>query len=225
MKDRITLLSIVFFRNVSRTSGGFAIAAGLEQVIEYIQDLHFDPEDIEYLRGRKHVRRGISGLSGATSSFTGDIYAVPEGTPVFPKEPILTVRAPAIEAQLIETYLLLTINHQSLIATKANRIVRAAEGRTVLEFGSRRAQGADGAIAGRPGGLHRRLRGHGLHHLRPALRRARRRHHGPCLGADVRHASTRPSRPTAKFIPHNATLLVDTYNTLKSRRPQRHPGL
>ena len=78
--------------------------------------------------------------------FTGDIWAVPEGTPVFPKEPIITVRAPAIQAQLIETYILLCINHQSLIATKANRVVRAAQGRTVLEFGSRRAQGADAAI-------------------------------------------------------------------------------
>src|SRR5699024_7946225 len=118
--------------------GGFAIAAGLEQVVDYIQNLHFAEEDIAYLRGRgifceefleylRHFR------------FSGDIYAVPEGTPIFPREPIMTVRAPAIEAQLIETYLLLAINHQSLIATKANRVVRAAQGRTVLEFGSRRA--------------------------------------------------------------------------------------
>ena len=108
-------------------NGGFAIAAGLEQVIDYIEDLHFSEEDIAYLRGRnlfdeefldylRHFR------------FTGDIYAVPEGTPVFPKEPLMTVRAPAIQAQLIETFLLLTLNHQSLIATKANRVVRAAEG-------------------------------------------------------------------------------------------------
>ena len=123
----------VFFRNVP-DGGGFAIAAGLEQVVDYIQNLHFAEEDIAYLRGRgifceefldylRHFR------------FTGDIYAVPEGTPIFPREPIMTVRAPAIEAQLIETYLLLAINHQSLIATKANRVVRAAQGRTVLEIG------------------------------------------------------------------------------------------
>ncbi|MFR0769772.1 MAG: hypothetical protein ACLSHO_09515 [Dysosmobacter sp.] len=87
----------------------------------------------------------------------------------------------------METFLLLTINHQSLIATKANRIVRAARGRTVLEFGSRRAQGTDAAISGARACLYRRLRRHSLHHLRPALRRSRRRHHGPCLGADVRH--------------------------------------
>ena len=110
-------------------NGGFAIAAGLEQVIDYIKNLHFD-------------RGGSLPISGAaacfseafldylrTFRFTGDIYAVPEGTPVFPHEPILTVRAPAIEAQLVETFLLLALNHQSLIATKANRVVRAAQGR------------------------------------------------------------------------------------------------
>ena len=130
-----------------RTRAATAIAAGLEQVIEYIQDLHFDQEDIAYLRGREHVRRGISGLSAPTLSFTGDIWAVPEGTPVFPEEPILTVRAPAIQAQLVETFMLLTINHQSLIATKSNRIVRAAEGRT----------GAGVRLPPGPGGRRRHL--------------------------------------------------------------------
>ena len=130
-KDRITYFD-VFFRNVP-DNGGFAIAAGLEQVIDYIEDLHFSEEDIAYLRGRnlfdeefldylRHFR------------FTGDIYAVPEGTPVFPKEPLMTVRAPAIQAQLIETFLLPTLNHQRLIATKANRVVRAAEGRTAVSY-------------------------------------------------------------------------------------------
>ena len=118
--------------------------------------------------------------------FTGDIWAVPEGTPIFPREPVVTVRAPAIQAQLIETFTLLTINHQSLIATKANRIVRAAQGRTVLEFGSRRAQGTDGAISGARAAYIGGCSGHRLHHLRPAVRRARRRHHGPLLGPDVR---------------------------------------
>ena len=136
----------VFFRNVP-DGGGFAIAAGLEQVVEYIQQLHFDDEDIEFLRGK-----GIFDEQFLTYlrnfHFSGDIYAVPEGTPVFPGEPILTVRAPAIEAQLVETYVLLALNHQTMIATKACRIVRAAQGRAVLEFGSRRAQGADAAIIG-----------------------------------------------------------------------------
>ena len=144
-KDRICYFD-VFFRQCP-DGGGFAIAAGLEQIVRYIRDLHFDPEDIEYLRGRNlFCEEFLQYL--ANFRFTGDIWAVPEGTPIFPKEPIITVRAPAIEAQLIETFLLLSINHQSLIATKANRVVRAAEGRTVLEFGSRRAQGADAAILG-----------------------------------------------------------------------------
>ena len=137
----------VFFRNVP-DGGGFAIAAGLEQIVEYIQQLHFSDDDIAYLRGKGIFDEGFLTYL-KNFKFHGDIYAVPEGTPVFPGEPLLTVRAPAIEAQLIETYLLLEINHQSLIATKANRIVRAAQGRAVLEFGSRRAQGADGAVIGK----------------------------------------------------------------------------
>ena len=136
----------VFFRNVP-DGGGFAIAAGLEQVVEYIRDLHFSEDDLAYLRGRGIFDEGFLHYL-ENFHFTGDIYAVPEGTPVFPREPILTVRAPAIEAQLVETYILLALNHQSLIATKANRVVRAAEGRRVLEFGSRRAQGAQAAILG-----------------------------------------------------------------------------
>ena len=144
-KDRITYFDL-FFRRCP-DGGGFAIAAGLEQIIDYIQDLHFSAEDIEYLRGRNLFSDEFLAYL-ADFRFTGDIWAVPEGTPIFPHEPIITVRAPAIEAQLIETFLLLCINHQSLIATKANRVVRAAQGRTVLEFGSRRAQGADAAILG-----------------------------------------------------------------------------
>ena len=118
-KDKITYFD-VFFRRVP-DQGGFAIAAGLEQLIDYIENLHFTQEDIAYLRGRNlFCEEFLEYL--ANFRFTGDIYAVPEGTPVFPKEPLVVVRAPAIEAQLIETFTLLTINHQSLIATKANRI-------------------------------------------------------------------------------------------------------
>ena len=145
LKDRITYLD-VFFRNVP-DGGGFAIAAGLEQLVEYINDLHFSEEDIEFLRSKGMFSEEFLAYL-RDFHFTGDIYAMPEGTPVFPQEPIVTVRAPAIEAQLIETFTLLSVNHQSLIATKANRIVRAAKGRTVLEFGSRRAQGAQGAVNG-----------------------------------------------------------------------------
>ena len=145
MQDRITYFDI-FFRSVP-DNGGFAIAAGLEQVVEYIQNLHFDDEDIEYLRGRKMFSEQFLEYL-RNFKFEGDIWAVPEGTPVFPREPLMIVRAPAIQAQLIETYVLLEINHQSLIATKANRVCRAAEGRVVLEFGSRRAQGIDGAVTG-----------------------------------------------------------------------------
>jgi nicotinate phosphoribosyltransferase len=145
LKDRITYFDLSF-RTVP-DSGGFAIAAGLEQVIDYIQNLHFSESDIDYLRSRKMFSEDFLDYL-KNFRFTGDIFAVPEGTPVFPREPLLIVRAPAIEAQLLETFLLLTINHQSLIATKANRIVRAAQGRAVMEFGSRRAQGADGAIYG-----------------------------------------------------------------------------
>ena len=141
--DRITYFDL-FFRRCP-DGGGFAIAAGLEQIVQYIQKLHFDTEDIAYLRKRKCFSEDFLNYL-ANFKFTGDIWAVPEGTPIFPREPIITVRAPAIQAQLVETYLLLCVNHQSLIATKANRVVRAAEGRTVLEFGSRRAQGADAAI-------------------------------------------------------------------------------
>ena len=214
-KDRITYFD-VFFRDVP-DKGGFAICAGLSQLIEYIQDLHFDKEDIDYLRGRNlFCEEFLNYLRDFR--FTGDIWAIPEGTPIFPKEPVVTVRAPAIQAQLIETFTLLAINHQSLIATKANRIVRAAQGRTVLEFGSRRAQGTDGAITG-----------------------ARAAYIGGCAGTactisdqlyrvpaggTMAHAWVQmfdtqyeAFKTYCRLYPHNATLLVDTYNTLKSGIP------
>ena len=144
-KDKIAYFDI-FFRDIP-DNGGFAIAAGLEQIVRYIEDLHFDNEDIEYLRRQKIFdEKFLEYLRNFR--FTGDIYAIPEGTPIFPREPILTVRAPVIEAQFVETYLLTVCNHQSLIATKANRIVRAADGRAISEFGARRAQGPDAAMLG-----------------------------------------------------------------------------
>lgn len=136
----------VYFRKIPENAG-YAIMAGLEQVIEYIKGLKFDSEDINYLRELNIFSESFLEYL-KNFKFTGNIYSFEEGTPIFPNEPIMTVKAKVIEAQLIETMILLTINHQSLIATKASRICKAAKGRTVLEFGARRAQGYDGAIYG-----------------------------------------------------------------------------
>ena len=214
-KDRICYFD-VFFRQCP-DGGGFAIAAGLEQIVQYIQDLHFDAEDIEYLRGRKLFSEGFLEYL-ANFRFTGDIWAVPEGTPIFPKEPIMTIRAPAIEAQLIETFILLSINHQSLIATKANRIVRAAAGRTVLEFGSRRAQGADAAILG--------ARAAYIGGCNGTACTISDQMFGVFAGGTMAHAWVQmfdneldAFKSYCQMYPNNATLLVDTYNTLKSGVP------
>lgn len=215
MADRITYFDI-FFREIP-DGGGFAIAAGLEQIIDYVKNLHFTEDDIEYLRDRDCFdERFLEMLRNYR--FTGDIWAVPEGTPIFPSEPVITVRAPAYQAQFIETYLLLVFNHQSLVATKANRIVRAAEGRPVSEFGSRRAQGASAAILG-----------------------ARAAYIGGCSSTACAIADERFGIPAVgtmahswvqmfdseyeafdsycKLYPNAATLLVDTYNVLKSGVP------
>ena len=213
--DKICYFDLFYRKNPD--NGGFAIACGLDQVIDYINDLTFTEDDIAYLRSKgcfneefleylRHFR------------FTGDIYAVPEGTVVFPGEPILTVRAPAIEAQFLETFLLLTLNHQTLIATKASRIVRAAEGRAVSEFGSRRAQGPSAAILG-----------------------ARAAYIAGCAGTACAIADERYGTPATgtmahswvlmfdseyeafdtycKLYPNASTLLVDTYSVLGSGVP------
>lgn len=206
----------MFFRRVP-DGGGYAVAAGLQQVVEYINSLRFSDEDIEFLRGKgifdEDFLRYLRNFR-----FTGDIWAVPEGTPVFPNEPLLTVRAPAIQAQLIETMVLLLINHQSLIATKASRIVRAADGRAISEFGSRRAHGTSGALLG-----------------------ARAAYIGGCVGTACVMADELYKVPATgtmahswvqmfdteleafeeycRVYPHSATLLVDTYNVLKSGVP------
>ena len=213
--DRITYFDL-FFRRCP-DGGGFAIAAGLEQVVQYIQDLHFGPEDIAYLRSRNMFTEDFLEYL-ANFKFTGDIWAVPEGTPVFPREPIITVRAPAIQAQLVETFLLLCVNHQSLIATKANRVVRAAEGRTVLEFGSRRAQGADAAMLGA-----RAAYIGGCHGTACTISDQL---FGVKAGGTMAHAWVQmfdseyeAFKAYAQLYPNNATLLVDTYNTLKSGVP------
>ena len=215
MKDRITYFDI-FFRRVP-DGGGFAIAAGLEQLMEYIEDLHFDEEDIEYLRGKGLFEEDFLQYL-REFRVTGDIWAVPEGTPVFPNEPLVTVRAPASQAQLIETYALLCINHQSLIATKAARVVRAADGRKVLEFGSRRAQGVDGAVIGA-----RAAYIGGVHGTACALSDQL---YGVPASGTMAHSWVQmfdtqyeAFKTYCEVYPENVVLLVDTYNTLKSGVP------
>ena len=215
MQNRITHFDI-FFRSVP-DGGGFAIAAGLEQAIRYSQQLHFDEDDIAYLRGRKMFSEGFL-ESLRNYKFTGDIWAVPEGTPIFPNEPIMTVRAPAIEAQIIETFLLLTLNHQSLIATKANRVTRAAQGRTVLEFGSRRAQGSDAAVLGARAAYIGGCKGTACT-LTDEL-------YGVPAGGTMAHSWVQmfdseyeAFKAYCEIYPDNPTLLVDTYNVLKSGVP------
>ena len=206
----------VFYRRVP-DKGGFAIAAGLAQVIDYIQNLHFDDEDIEYLRSLNcFCEEFLEYLKNF--KFTGDLWAVPEGTPVFPNEPIMTVRAPAIQAQFIETFLLLTINHQCLIATKSNRIVRAAEGRPIAEFGSRRAHGPDGALLG--------ARASYIAGCSATACTMASQHFGAPATGTMAHSWVQmfPDEYTAfktycELYPNNATLLVDTYNVLKSGVP------
>ncbi len=206
----------VFFRKLP-DNGGFAIAAGLEQVIEYIKDLHFDAEDLDYLRSKGIFDEAFLDYL-KNFKFSGDIYAVPEGTPVFPYEPVLTVKAPAIQAQLIETFVLLCLNHQSLIATKANRIVRAAQGRAVVEFGSRRAQGASGAVYGARAAFIGGCKGTACT-LTDEL-------FGVPASGTMAHSwiqmfdsEYEAFKAFVELYPDNPTLLVDTYNTLKSGIP------
>lgn len=215
MQDMITYFD-VFYRDVP-DKGGFAIAAGLEQIIDYVQNLHFDREDIEYLRSRGLFDEGFLDYL-SNFRFTGDIWAVPEGTPIFPREPVITVRAPAIQAQLLETYILLEINHQSLIATKANRICRAAGGRAVLEFGSRRAQGIAGAVTGARAAFIGGCAG-------TACTVSDQIYGVPAAGT-MAHSWVQmfPSEYDAflsycRTYPNAATLLVDTYDTLRSGVP------
>lgn len=215
MKEDIAYFDM-FFRKVP-DGGGYAIMAGVEQVIDYLRNLHFTEEDIRFLQSKGiFCDEFLAYLR--TFEFSCDIWAVPEGTPIFPHEPILTVRGPVIQAQFIETMILLIVNHQSLIATKANRIVRAAQGRAVMEFGTRRAHGTAAAVYG-----------------------ARAAYIGGCAGtacaiADRDYGITALGTmahswvqmfPTeydafkkyAEIYPDNCTLLVDTYNVLKSGVP------
>ena len=143
--ERMVVFDVFYRKNPD--GGGFSIFAGLKQIVEYIENLHFTAEDVEYLRGLKLFEEEFLQYLGQFT-FRGDIYALPEGTVMYPGEPVLTVVAPVIDAQIIETAILLEINHQSLIATKTRRICRAAKGRIVSDFGARRAHNVDAAVYG-----------------------------------------------------------------------------
>ena len=214
-KGDTTVQFDMFFRNIP-DNGGFAIMAGVEQLVEYLENLSFSDEDIEYLRGRGFCEKFLDYLKNF--EFKCDIYSVPEGTPIFPREPIVTVKGPAIQAQFIETMVLLAINHQSLIATKTNRIVRAAQGRPIMEFGSRRAQGFDGAVYGARAAYIAGCAG-------TACTIVDREFGVPALGTmahswvQLFDSELDAFCAYAKAYPHDCTLLVDTYNVLKSGIP------
>lgn len=213
-KDTIAYFDM-FFRTIP-DGGGYVIMAGVEQLVDYFRNLSFSKEDIDYLRGKGFSEDFLDYL--ANFRFACDVWTVPEGTPIFPGEPIVKVKGPVIQAQFVETMVLLTINHQSLIATKANRVVRAAQGRAVMEFGSRRAQGFDGAIYG-----------------------ARAAYIGGCAGTACTISDEMFGTPAlgtmahswvqlfdseydafkayAEEYPDACTLLVDTYNVLHSGVP------
>lgn len=214
MKNKIAYFDM-FFRKVP-DNGGFAIMAGLRQLIDYLKNLKFTQKDLELFAKKGFNEDFINYLRNF--KFSCDVWAIPEGTPIFPGEPIITVRGPVIEAQLIETMVLLTINHQSLIATKANRLKRAAGDRTIMEFGSRRAQGYDAAIYGARaayiGGCDATActideRDFGI----PAV--GTMAHSWIQLFGDELEAFC----AYARQYPDNCTLLVDTYNVLKTGIP------
>ncbi|MDR2089189.1 MAG: nicotinate phosphoribosyltransferase [Clostridiales Family XIII bacterium] len=207
----------LFFRNIP-DGGGFAIAAGLEQVIEYLENLKFTEDDLAFLRQKGFFGEGFLQYL-RDFEFKCDVWAIPEGTPVFPGEPLLTVRGPMVQAQFIETMLLLLVNHQSLIATKANRIVRAAAGRAVMEFGTRRAHGASAAVFGARAAFIGGCAG-------TACAITERNHPGiPAMGT-MAHSWVQlfddeyeAFRRYAELYPDNCVLLVDTYNVLRSGMP------
>ena len=215
MKDKIVYFD-VFYRD-NPDNGGYAIAAGLEQVIEYVKALHFDEEDIAYLRGKGCFSEEFLAFL-RDFRFTGDIWAIPEGTVVFPGEPLMIVRGKAIEAQFIETYVLMMINHQSLIATKAARLTRAAKGRAISEFGSRRAQGADAAILGARaayiGGVN--ATACTISDVAFGVPATGTMAHSWVQMFDSEYEAF---KTYCEIYPNNATLLVDTYNVLESGIP------
>lgn len=215
MQDKIVYFDAFYRQNPD--NGGFAVVAGLEQIVEYINNLRFDEDDISYLRSKNCFSEDFLQYL-ADFKFTGDIWAIPEGTIVFPGEPLLTVRATAIQAQFVETYILMILNHQSLIATKAARITRASKGRAVSEFGSRRAQGADAAILG--------ARAAYIGGCGSTACTISDEVYGVPAGGTMAHSWVQmfdteyeAFRTYCEVYPHNATLLVDTYNVIESGIP------
>ena len=212
MQDRIAYFD-VFFRKVP-DEGGYAIVAGLEQIINYIRNLSFDEEDISYLRKQnKFTEEFLSYLENFR--FTGDIWAIPEGTVVFPNEPLITVKAPIIQAQLLETMLLLTTNHQSLIATKTSRIVKEAQGRPVMEFGARRAHGINAAVEGARAAIIGGAVG-------TSCTLSAKEFNVPASGTMAHSwiqsfdSEYEAFKAYAELYPDDCTFLIDTYNTIES---------
>ncbi|MFI3329958.1 MAG: nicotinate phosphoribosyltransferase [bacterium] len=214
-KDKICYFD-VFFRKIPE-SGGYAIFCGLGTIIEYIKNLKFTKEDIKYLEKQNIFSKDFLEYL-KDFKFTGDIYAIEEGSVVFPNEPLITVRANTIEAQIIETYLLLTVNHQSLIATKTNRIVEAAKGKGVLEFGARRAHGESAAINGAKaayvGGVI--ATSNTMTDMLFDVKASGTMAHSWVQMFDTEYEAF---KTYCEIYPTNATLLVDTYNVLKSGIP------
>ncbi|TVP84525.1 MAG: nicotinate phosphoribosyltransferase [Acholeplasmataceae bacterium] len=215
-KHRQIAVFDVFFRSIP-DQGGYAIFAGLEQVIDYLSNLSFSDDEIAFLKKKGIFTDGFLKYL-KTFAFSCDVYAMTEGTPIFPMEPILIVKGPIIECQLVETMILLTINHQSLIATKAARIVHAAQGRAILEFGARRAHGYDASIFGARAAYIGGVIGSSntyadyLYGI-PAL--------GTMAHSYVQSYETEYDafKSYALAYPDNTVLLVDTYNTLKEGIP------
>jgi len=212
MKDEEAVFDVFYRTNPDK--GGYVIYAGLESIIDYVKNFHFEKEDIDFLRSTNDYNEDFLKYL-ENLKFTGDIYSMKEGTVIFPFEPVLRIKAPIIEAQLLETYLLLLFNHQSLVATKANRIVRAAQGRSVTEFGARRAHNEDAAMLG-----------------------TRAAYIGGCLGTSIVEAERLYGIKSygtmahsfvqsfeneydaflafAKMYPNGTSLLIDTYDVLNS---------
>ena len=214
MGDKTVYFDLFYRRNPE--NGGYVIAAGLEPLIDYLKNIKFTEDDLTFLKKKGMDDRFLDYLRNF--KFACDVWAVPEGTPVFPYEPIVVVRGPAIQAQFIETMALLLISHQSLIATKSNRIVRAAEGRAIMEFGSRRAHGSDAAILGARSAFIGGCAGTACAICEPE--------YGiPALGTmahswvQLFDTELEAFRAYARHYPDNCTLLVDTYDVLKSGVP------
>ncbi|MDU2672242.1 MAG: nicotinate phosphoribosyltransferase [Clostridium sp.] len=215
VENRIAYFDM-YFRRVP-DGGGYCIMAGVEQLVQYLSNLKFTSSDIDYLRSKNIFSEEFLEYL-ADFNFCCDVWAIPEGNPVFPNEPLVIVKGPVVQAQFVETMILLTINHQTLIATKANRICRAAEGKTVMEFGSRRAQGYDGAIYGARASI---IGGCDS----TACTIADKYFNVPAVGTmahswvqlfDTEYESF---KAWAETYPDNCSLLIDTYNVLKSGLP------